>query len=60
MPTEGDVEELPFTVKFKKALIALHFLVIFGDGFGDDKGGKGVVVGPEIEFASSSMELQFL
>lgn len=36
----GDTEDLPFDVKFKKALIALHFLVIFGDGFGEDKESK--------------------
>ena len=36
----GDTEDLPFSVKFKKALIALHFLVIFGDGFGDDTESK--------------------
>jgi WD40 repeat protein len=33
----GDVEELTFDVKFGKVLIALHFLVIFGDWFIDDK-----------------------
>jgi len=33
----GDVEDLLFDVKFTKVLIALHFLVIFGGWFVDDK-----------------------
>jgi len=33
----GPTEDLPYTVKFKKTLVALHYLVIFGDSFGEDK-----------------------
>ena len=33
----GPTEDLPYTVRFKKTLVALHFLVIFGDSFGEDK-----------------------
>ena len=32
----GPTEDLPYTVRFKKSLVALHFLVIFGDSFGED------------------------
>jgi WD40 repeat protein len=32
----GATEELPYTVKFKRTLIAMHYLIIFGDAFGDD------------------------